>query len=241
MKRSADWRCLSVLFVQLLPIILLFSVTGCANLPGVEVLSSPTVAVLINRTWVEDDPRGFAWDVRKEERETEEQFAACIRSAASSKGVSVRVISGTEFRAAAFPDLDPRAAPRRVETLRSLIPDPRFRGRIEAAQIDYLAIVGGETHTSETKGGAVCGYGLGAGGCFGLLWWDHESRLSALIVDLRAGTERLTKGVDAAGQSWLAIFVAFPLAAPSAHEAKGCERFGRAVATALAEMRRKGD
>lgn len=241
MKWSADWRCLSALFVQLPAIILLLSVTGCANLPGVEVLSSPTVAVLINRTWVEDDPRGFAWDVRKEERETEEQFAACVRSAASSKGMSVRVISGTEFRAAAFPDLDPRAAPRRVETLRSLIPDPRFRGRIEAAQIDYLAIVGGETHTSETKGGVLCGYGLGAGGCFGLLWWDHESRLSALIVDLRAGTERLTKGVDAAGQSWLAIFLAFPLAAPSAHEAKGCERFGRAVATALAEMRRKGD
>lgn len=241
MKCGNNWGFFSALSVQLLPIILLFGVTGCANLSGVEVSASPTVAVLINRTWLEDDPRGFAWEVRKEERDTEEQFTACVRSAVSSRGVSVRAITGTEFRAVAFPDLDPRAAPRRVEMLRSLIPDPRFRERIEAAHINYLAIVGGETRTSETKGGVGCFAGYGGGGCFGLLWWDHESRLSALIVDLRGGTERLTEGVDASGQSWFAIFVAFPVAAPSTHEAKGCERFGHAVATALAEMHRKGD
>ena len=173
--------------------------------------------------------------------DTEEQFAACVRTAASSKGVPVRVITGTEFRAAVFPDLDPRSAPRKVETLRSLIPEPRFRERIEAAKIDYLAIVGGETRTSETKGGVGCVGGGPGALCLGLLWWDHESRLSALILDLRRGEGRLTQGLDVAGRSWFALFQVLPLAAPSLHEAKGCERFGHAVANALAEMHGKGD
>lgn len=241
MKGRKDWSFLSALSIQLLLGVLVFSMGGCANLSDAEVSASPTVAVLINRTWMEDDPRGFAWEVHKEELDTEQQFAACVRTAASSKGVPVRVITGTEFRAAAFPDLDPRAAPRKLETLRSLIPDPRFRERIEAAHIDYLAIVGGETRTSETKGEVGCFGGGRAGACFGLLWWDHESRLSAVILDLRRGEELLTQGVDAAGQSWFAIFVAIPFAAPSLHEAKGCERFGNAAANALAEMHRRGD
>ena len=113
--------------------------------------------------------------------------------------------------------------------------------RIEAAGIGYLAIVGGETLTSETKGRIGCFAGYGGGGCIGILWWDHESHLSALVVDMRSGSERLKEGVDAAGTSWFGILAAFPLAAPSLHETKGCERFGNAVASALVEMHRQGE
>lgn len=241
MKRRKSRGRLSALHIQLLMGALVFCVGGCVSLSGGEVSSSPTVAVLINRTWLEDDPRGFTWEVRKDERDTEEQFAACVRTAASSKGVSVRAITGTEFRAAAFPDLDPRSAPRKLETLGSLILEPRFQERIQTAKVNYLAIVGGETRTSETKGGVGCA-GSGPGVlCLGLLWWDHESQLSALILDLRRGERRLTEGLDVAGRSWFALFQVLPLAAPSLHEARGCERFGNAVANALAEMHRKGD
>lgn len=241
MKQRGEWCFSSALGMRLVPIILLFSVSGCANLATTEVASPPSVAVLVNRTWVEEDSRGFVWDRRQEELVVEEQFAACVKSAASVRRLPLRVMTGTEFRAAVFPDLDSRAAPRRIEVLRSLIPDPRFRERIEAAHIRYLAIVGGETRTSETRGGIGCAGGYGGGGCFGLLWWDHESHLSALILDLRAGTEHLSKEVDASGLSWFAIFAVLPFAAPSAHEAEGCERFGHAVAAALAEMHHKGD
>lgn len=224
------------LFIQLLACILLSGLAGCASLSGTEDSSAPVVAVLVNRTWVEQDPRGFAWEVSKDEQAMEEQFAACVSQAASSMDVPVRVITGTQFRAQAFPDLDPRAAPRGKEALRSLIPDRRFRKRIETAGIGYLAIVGGETLTSETKGRIGCFAGYGGGGCIGILWWDHESHLSALVVDMRSGSERLNEGVDAAGTSWFGMLAAFPLAAPSLHETKGCERFGSAVASALVEM-----
>lgn len=235
-------RCFSsVLSNYLLLVILVSIAAGCANLSSTDTSSLPTVAILINRTWVEDDPRGFVWDVHKEEAVVEEQFAACVRGAVFSRGISVKVISGTEFRSVAFPDLDQRAAPRRLETLRSLIPDARFQKRIEAAHITYLAIVGGKTHTSATQGGIGCIGGGPAGACFGLLWWDHESHLSALILDLRAGKELLSEGVDASGTSWFTIFVAYPLAAPSTHEAKACVRFGDAVAVALTELHRMGD
>ena len=128
-----------------------------------------------------------------------------------------------------------------MDVLRSLIPDTRFRERIEAAGIRYIAIVGGQTHTSETQGGIVCVGGYGGGACFGHLWWDHASRLSALVVDMQSGAESLTQGIDAAGRSGFAMLAIFPLAAPSLHETKGCERFGNAVASALVEMHRQGE
>jgi len=218
----------------------MYGLVGCASMPGAEVSSGPVVAVLINRTWVEQDPRGFDWAVWKDERAVEEQFAACVSQASSALDFPVRVITGTQFRAQAFPELDPRAAPRSMEALRSLIPDPRFRERIEAGGISYIAILGGQSHTSETKGGIICVGGYGAGACFGHLWWDHESNLSALVVDMRSGAESLTQGIDAAGTSWFAMLAILPLAAPSSHETAGCERFGHAVAEALGKMHRHG-
>jgi hypothetical protein len=217
------------------------SLDGSASSPAAGVISAPAVAVLINRTWVEQDPRGFVWEVAKDEQSVEEQFTACVTQAASSMDVPIRVITGTQFRAVAFPDLDPRAAPRSLDVLRSLIPDPRFRERVEAAGIRYIAIVGGQTHTSETQGGIVCVGGYGGGACFGHLWWDHASRLSALVVDMQSGAESLTQGIDVAGRSGFAVLGIFPLAAPSSHEAEGCERFGRAIAGTLGEMNRRGD
>lgn len=228
-------------FIPLLIFGVLSGLAGCASLPDAEDGSVPVVAVLINRTWVEQDPRGFVWEVSQDEKAVEAQFAGCVSRAASSMKIPVRVITGTQFRALAFPDLDPRAAPRSMETLRSLIPDPRFRKRVEAAGIDYIAVLGGETLTSETKGAIGCFAGYGGGGCIGSLWWDHESHLSALVVDMRSGSERLREGVDSAGTSWFAMLAIFPLAAPSLHETKGCERFGGAVASALAEMHHQGE
>lgn len=217
------------------------SLDGNAGLRAAGEASAPVVAVLINRTWVEQDPRGFVWEVSKDEQAVEEQFSACLRQAASSMAMPVRVITGTQFRAVAFPDLDPRAAPRSMEVLRSLIPDPRFRERIETAGIRYIAVVGGQTHTSETQGGIACVGGYGGGGCFGYLWWDHASRLSALVVDMQSGAESLTQGIDAAGRSGFAVLGIIPLGAPSLHETKGCERFGRAVAETLDKVNRQGE
>lgn len=226
--------------IRLLQVILVVGMAGCATNPS-DVASAPAVAVLINRTWVEEDPRGFTWDVRTEEQAVEEQFAACVRQAVSAMDIPVRVITGTQFRALAFPDLDPRAAPRSMETLRSLFPDQRFRERIEAAGIGYIAVLGGETRTSGTKGGIGCFGGYGGAACIGSLWWDHESHLSALVVDMRSGTEWSKPGVDASGTSWFAMLAVLPLAAPSFHEAEGCKRFGGAVASTLAEMHQLGE
>jgi hypothetical protein len=153
--------------------------------------------------------------------------------------MTARVITGTQFRAAVFPDLDPRASPRGLEALRSLIPDPRFRARIEAARIDYIAVVGGETRTSEMKGGITCVGGFAAAACFGHLWRDHESKLSALVIDLRRGSESQAREINASGSSWFAMLAILPLGAPSAHEARGCRRFGHAVVESVGEMHRR--
>jgi hypothetical protein len=219
--------------------IVLLMLPGCAGTPGAKPQAVPTVAVLINRTWTEQDPRGFTWDVRGDEKDDEERFAACVSQAAASMRRPVNVVTGTRFRELAFPDLDPRAAPRNLDTLRSLMTDPRFQARVDAAGVRYLAVLGGETRTSETKGFFTCVAGYGGGGCLGYLWWDHDSRLSALIIDVKGGAELSRGGLDATGTSWFSFLGIFPLAAPSLHEARGCTRFGEAVAGALDEMRRQ--
>ena len=215
--------------------------SGCATVPDSPASPVPVVAVLINRTWIEQDPRGFAWAVSKDELAMEQRFAACVSEAAAAAGFPVQVITGTQFRARAFPDLDPRAAPRGIETLRALLPEPRFRQRVEAAGIRYLAVLGGETQTSGTKGGIVCVGGYGGGGCFGQLWWDHESRLSALVIDLLAGNEWEKGGIDATGTSRFAMLAIFPVALPSGHEVAGCARFGQAITESLVKMRDQGE
>lgn len=229
-----------VLFLLQLGLAALSGLSGCTTVSDLPAPPAPVVAVLINRTWVEQDPRGFAWEVSKDELATEQRFAACVSEAAAAAGYPVRVITGTEFRAKVFPDLDPRGAPRGIETLRALLPEPRFRQRVEAAGTRYLAVLGGETRTSETKGEIVCVGGYGRGGCFGLLWWDHESRFSALVIDLVAGNALLKEGIDASGTSWFAMLAAFPLALPSGHEAAGCVRFGQAITEILLKMRAQG-
>lgn len=236
MTLSLDQRRLQILWVSMLAVL-----SGCATPPGPVTRSEPGVAVLINRTWVEQDPRGFTWDVSMDELATEQRFAACVSEAVAAKGFPVRAVTGTQFRAQVFPDLDPRAAPRGVDTLRSLIPDPRFHARVEAAGIRYLAVLGGATQTSETKGGIICVGGYGGGGCFGHLWWDHESRLSALVVDVLAGHEATQAGIDASGTSRFAVLGIFPLALPSGHESEGCARFGQAVVEALETMHGRGE
>lgn len=229
--------CLKIARIPILGSLLLV-LAGCASPPVDKAPALPAVAVVINRTWTEQDPRGFAWEVRRDEEAEEDKFAACVSEAAASKDLPIQAVSGTRFRTLAFPDLDPRVAPRSLESLRSLIPDSRFQSRINAAGIRYIAIVGGETRTSETKGWIGCAAGYGGGGCFGYIWWDHDSRLSALIVDLHGGAELSKSGLDAAGTSWFSILAIFPLAAPSGHEAKGCARFGNAVAETIGEMHR---
>ena len=215
----------------------LIGLSGCGRLPASE---SPvaTIAVLINSRWVEDDPRGFVWEVRRKETDMEERFADCVRRSSAAVGLPVRVITGTQFRATAFPDLDPRAAPGDMEALRSLIPDPRFRARIDAAQIDYLAVVGGEPRSSELKGGIWCVGGYMAAACFGQLWRDHDAKLSALLIDLRWSAQSHTREIDASDTSWFAMLGVLPIGAPSAHEAMACSRFGGAIIEAVGEMRR---
>jgi hypothetical protein len=127
-----------------------------------------------------------------------------------------------------------------MEALRSLIPDPRFRKRIEDGDIDYLAVLGGETRTSETKGGIGCGGGYGGGACVGALRWDHQSHLSALVVDLRRGLERSKEPSDSTGTSWFAMLAIVPVGAPSTIGIQECEKFGYAVIQALVEMKVKG-
>lgn len=214
---------------------------GCAHRGETEIDNLPVIAVLINSKWTEADSRGFTWDVYRNEVEVEQRFSDCVRLATRERDIGARVITATQFRAAIFPDLEPLAAPRRWEVIAPLISDQRFQSRSEAAGIRYLAIVGGETSTSETQGNIACVGGFGAGACLGSLWWDHDSRLSALVVDLRGGSRHEAPDIRAAGSSWFAFLAILPLAAPSAHEGQGCERFGDAVADAIHNMRHKGD
>jgi hypothetical protein len=206
---------------------------ACTSLPG-EQVAATTVAVVVHSRWTEDDPRGFVWENLRNEEAVEERFAACLRQSAASAGQALAVLTGTQFRAAVFPDLDPRLAPRSLASIRSLIPDPRFRSRI-----DDLAVLGGEIRSSGLQGGITCVGGYMAAACFGRLWRDHASELSALLIDLRLDAQRPPAEISARDTGWFVMLGVLPIGAPSAHEDMACRRFGDAVAAAVRDVRRQ--
>ncbi len=143
-----------------------------------------------------------------------------------------RIVSFDTFRRTAFPDLSPESAPRNPKYLSMLLQRDDFQDRIRPLGIRHIAFIGGVTET-ETKGGIGC---LGAGpgwGCFGLITWDHESRLGASVLDLNDPRREEHLDASASGTSWFAMALIFPAGFPSDTVGAACRDLGRQLTAYL--------
>lgn len=201
---------------------------------GIEPHEGVTIVPLI-LAWVPPRPldKAKAWEPF-EERAGADEIADCIGKVIRRAYPTLRIVPRDEFRRAAFPDLDPEAAPKSPDYLTLLLDHPVFRERIAPLGVRYLIFVGGRTEQQHNWGGIECGAGYGGAACLGVVVWDRTSRLAASILDLKQTRSAGEMHAAASGHPWLAILGILPLGLPAFTESRACEDLGGNIARFLA-------
>jgi hypothetical protein len=148
------------------------------------------------------------------DKETEEDFVACVGNELAKNGGGIQVIPEQQFLDAMYPWFESSTAPLDVKNLDKLMRIEKVAQRFEEFQIRYFIWLDGFTERTDSSGSVSCSIGPGGGGCFGFATWDDESHYEASIWDLDGA--KVTGKISAEGQgtSYMpAIFVPIPLIA----------------------------
>ena len=157
------------------------------------------------------------------EHETEESFTACISKILAKGPRPIRMITEEQFKDALYPWFEPRTAPTSANDLGRLFAQPGVRDRINESKVRYLAWIEGDTITVDQGGSMSCTLTTFGGGCFGMSYWEQDSKYEATIWDLETLTSAGQISAEANGTSYLAgLVVPIPiLARPGNAACKG--------------------
>ena len=164
-------------------------------------------------------------------------FARCVTRALKSDHIPLRVVNREDLNSIAFPGVDAGNAPRSLASITLLLDNATFQSRLAEAGIRYLAVIGGQTHVGGSEGGIWCDGWGGYGGCLGAIWSDHDSELSAVVIDIEAGQRAASAKTQASDTSVFGMALIIPFGKPSNVDAKSCPKVGAAVAQTLAGLR----
>lgn len=146
------------------------------------------------------------------QRETEEGFTECVRSALAAGDRSMEMRNEQEFLDGLFPWFEPRHAPTRVEDLPNLLAMPGVPEKIAQTGVRYIVWLDGETETVDGGGSISCD--IGGFGCVGFQWWERDSSYEASIWDLKTITSAGIITADVTGTSYMpAIVLPIPIIA----------------------------
>ena len=157
------------------------------------------------------------------EHETEESFTACISKILAKGPRPIRMITEEQFKDALYPWFEPRTAPTSANDLGRLFAQPGVRDRINESKVRYLAWIEGDTIIVDQGGSMSCTLTTFGGGCFGMSYWEQDSKYEATIWDLETLTSAGQISAEANGTSYLAgLVVPIPiLARPGNAACKG--------------------
>jgi hypothetical protein len=146
--------------------------------------------------------------------ETEDDFIDCVTSRIQRGRNGLNVFSDEQFVDALFPWFEPRTMPSGPEALPELFKRPEVEKRLSESGVRYIVWVRGDTEKSSSGGSLSCAIAPGAGGCFGLAWWENDSSYAAAIWDIKAGKSAGEVSADVRGTSVIpAIIIPLPLIA----------------------------
>ncbi len=163
-----------------------------------------------------------------------DEVVDCIGRSIRNANPSLQIIPPEEFRRAAFPDLEPEAAPRSPDSIALLLTHPVFRERISALNIRYLIVVGGATEYPQKSGEISCFGGPHGAACLGLIIWDKETRMAASVIDLKRARPAGEVTVTASGNPWFGVFLFYPIGLPAPTEPSACHDLGVAITKFIA-------
>jgi hypothetical protein len=194
------------------------------------------VAVVVNMETTESDSSAPEVQFVHARPDLDASFARCVARSLKSAHVPLRVVNREDLNSIAFPGVNQGSAPRSLASITLLLDNPTFQSRLAEAGIRYLAVIGGETHIGGTEGGIWCG-GTPYGACIGAIWRDHDSDLSAVVIDIEAGQRAASERTQASDKSSFGVALIIPFGKPSFVDAKSCPKVGAAVAQTLAGLR----
>jgi hypothetical protein len=207
-----------------------------ATLPGAPVaslaLSKDDAIVVLN---AESTGKDESWPT------------ACVRDALASADTELHVMTATEFRDAMFPWFETHNVAQAIAELETM---PGIKRGVEQIGVRYIITVGGSTMASSMEddgwgaagqgglfyvgkhGLMLCGAGPGGAGCLGFLAWQRTSDLSAVVWDLRRGSQIAAIAAKVTGTNLMPAFgLPVPLIAPT--ETASCRELGSHLAKFL--------
>jgi len=146
--------------------------------------------------------------------ETEDEFVDCVSDRVQKGRGGINVYPDEKFVDIMFPWFEPRTMPRGPEALPALFQRAGLTERLETSGVRYIIWVTGDTEKSASGGSLSCAIAPGGGGCFGLAWWEDDSKYKAAVWDIRAGKSAGVVSADVHGTSVIpAIIIPVPLIA----------------------------
>lgn len=165
---------------------------------------------------------------------TESDFIDCIGKNLSAGAAPLSVIPDDEFRDSFYPWFEPRTAPKSPGDIPKLLSDTAVAKRFVETGIRYIVWIEGSTEALEGGGSISCAVGPGAGGCFGLMWWEKDSDYEAAIWDMKRVASAGMVATDVNGMSIMpAVVIPVPLIAPTQNTA--CKRLSDQLRMFLVE------
>jgi hypothetical protein len=165
---------------------------------------------------------------------TENEFIDCVGKHLSSGSDGLTVIPDDEFRDAFYPWFEPRVAPKSPDEIPNLLSDEAVAKRFSDTGIRYIVWVQGATEALEGGGSISCTVGPGAGGCFGMMWWEKDSDYQAAVWDMKQLASAGMVSTDVNGMSFMpAVVIPVPLVAPTQNTA--CKRLSDQLKLFLVE------
>lgn len=165
---------------------------------------------------------------------TEGGFIDCVGKHLAGGSSGLVVIPDDEFRDSFYPWFEPRVAPKSPEDIPKLLSDAAVAKRFADTGVRYIIWVQGSTEALEGGGSISCTVGPGAGGCFGMMWWEKDSDYEASVWDMRQLASAGMVSTDVNGMSFMpAVVIPVPLIAPTQNAA--CKRLSDQLKLFLVE------
>ena len=165
---------------------------------------------------------------------TEKDFIDCVDEQLGRGEAGLKVIPDDEFRDAFYPWFEPRTAPKSPNDLPRLLADSAVAKKFAETGVRYIVWIEGSTESLEGGGSISCSVGPGAGGCFGMMWWEKDSDYEASVWDMKRVASAGMVATDVNGMSFMpAVVVPVPLIAPTQNTA--CKRLAKQLRMFLVE------
>ena len=164
--------------------------------------------------------------------EAEEKFTRCVSESLDKGKTRVSFYPGQDFMDDLYPWFEPTIAPLTTEDLPKVLSKPGVSEKIARSGVRYLIWVDGATDRVDGGGGLSCAAGPAGAGCFGLAWWETDSKYEAAVWDLSDATSAGTISTDVSGRSVMpAIIIPMPFIART--QAAACKGLANQIKTFL--------